>query len=104
MEEQRDGVPSPLWFQESHKRNSSFPDNPKIVPWGMGTPGRVDHSIGVIEGKSRSRMPVPSLETIALFEISTDISSDNDIHNISMSSQLSPIPTDDESSINAFDS
>jgi hypothetical protein len=48
-------------------------------------------------------MQVPSFEPIASFEISTDICSDDDVHNVSMSSRLSPIPTDDESSINAFD-
>jgi hypothetical protein len=60
---------------------------PKVTPWGRGTPGRLDHGIGVIVKPLQS---IPSLEPI--------VSLDN-----SSSSELSPIPTADDTSLNAFD-
>ncbi|KAG7362841.1 hypothetical protein IV203_026201 [Nitzschia inconspicua] len=59
----------------------------KVSPWGRGTPGRLDHGIGVIVKPLRS---MPSLEPI----VSLDTSS---------SSELSPIPPADDTSVNAFD-
>ncbi|KAL3938005.1 MAG: hypothetical protein SGARI_001910 [Bacillariaceae sp.] len=105
--EQRDGAPSPDRLDERRQRRfSSLPeDAPKVAPWGKGIPGRVDHGIGVIG--SRRKSIVPSLDPIASFSTctteNTSNNEDDNLLNISMSSQLSPIPTDEEGSIIAFD-
>jgi hypothetical protein len=62
-------------------------ERPNVTPWALGTPGRFDHGIGVIVKPLRS---VPTLEPIASFDDSS-------------SSELSPIPTTDDTSMNAFD-
>lgn len=62
-------------------------ERPKVTPWALGTPGRLDHGIGVIVKPLHS---MPTLEPIASLDHSS-------------SSELSPILTADDTSVNAFD-
>jgi hypothetical protein len=80
------GSVSDSFVTDENKVFSLF-ERPKVTPWTNGTPGRLDHGIGVIVKPLRS---APTLEPIVSLDDST-------------SSELSPIPTTDDTSVNAFD-